>query len=249
VRVFYDGFWMHSVGNLVFPDSNHFEYHAGSFDAWPTQEAAYLAAAQDYWLHSYKPRFGDIIVDVGAGRGEDTLCFSRAVGPHGVVVAVEAHPHSFEMLERFTSLNHLRNVRLVNAAIADREAVFAIDSDAEWQYNSILRAADAAASGALSVPGTTLDLLLPALGLSRIDFLKMNIEGAEKLAVCGMDQTIERVDHVCIACHDFLADRGEAEAYRSRDIVIDFLTRRGLSVWRRTTDPRPSVRDYVYARR
>ena len=56
--------------------------------------------AEDYWFHLYKPRAGDTIVDIGAGRGEDVFAFSRAVGPGGRVWAIEPHPVSFAALRR-----------------------------------------------------------------------------------------------------------------------------------------------------
>jgi FkbM family methyltransferase len=56
------------------------------------------------------PKPGDTIVDIGAGRGEDDLAFSQAVGPTGKVLAVEAQPRSFRMLKAFCEVNDLRNV-------------------------------------------------------------------------------------------------------------------------------------------
>jgi len=43
-------------------------------------------------FHYFQPKKGDIVIDVGAGRGEDTLAFSQSVGKSGQVIAVE-HIH------------------------------------------------------------------------------------------------------------------------------------------------------------
>jgi hypothetical protein len=42
------------------------------------------------------------------------------------------------------------------------------------------------------VPVTTIDSLVPALGLSRVDFIKMDIEGSELQALSGASQTLAR---------------------------------------------------------
>jgi len=47
----------------------------------PEQLERYLRDARDYWFHVYRPREGDVIVDIGAGRGEDVYAFSLGVGP------------------------------------------------------------------------------------------------------------------------------------------------------------------------
>jgi FkbM family methyltransferase len=246
VEVLYDGLWMHRIGGILLPDSSTYDYHSGSFEHWPRQVERALADTRDYWLHAYTPRPGDVVVDIGAGRGEDTLCLSRLVGKEGLVIAVEGNPSSFGMLERFARLNDLRNVHAVNTVIADRPGTFRITTDDDWQSNSILSGPDPQPGRGVAVAGTTVDLLCESLELPRIDFLKMNIEGAERLAVHGMKQVLRTVRHLCIACHDFRADRGEGEQYRSRDHVVDFLRAQGLALSFRRHDARPSVRDYVY---
>jgi FkbM family methyltransferase len=245
VSVTYDGVWMHRVGKYVFPDSMRFEYYGDSFDAWPWQAARHFKDAEDYWFHVYKPRAGDVIVDIGAGRGEDVLAFSQAVGADGLVVAVEANPVSFDLLQRFCTLNRLTNVRALPFAVADHAGTFHIETGDSWESHSLF--SPPGHSRTVPVAGITLDELCRRNGLARIDFLKMNIEGAERLAVRGMTATLAMTRHVCIACHDFRADAGEGELYRTRALVGDFLERHGWTVVAREGDPRPWARDHVHA--
>lgn len=248
MHVFYDGLWMHVVNGVTYPDSRHFTYHSGSFADWVGQPQRQLEDCRDYWFHAYTPKPGDVILDVGAGRGEDTMAFSRAVGPEGTVVAVEANPWSCRLLEEFIRRNRLDNVRVLNAAVADRPGAFFIETEGDWQTNS-LHVHSAANAAVAPVAGTTVDLICELLKLSRVDLLKMNIEGAERLAMRGMVSTLRTTRNVCIACHDFRAARGEGGFYRSREEVTDFLTNSGFRIRTRADDPRPSVRDYIYASR
>ena len=74
----------------------------------------------------------------------------------------------------------------------------------------------------------------------------MNIEGAERLAIRGLEGIIERTRHVCIGCHDFLADDGGSEQMRTKELVREFLVEHGFRVTTRDDAADPWTRDYVY---
>ena len=67
-------------------------------------------------------------------------------------------------------------------------------------------------------------------GLSQVDFLKMNIEGAERLALSGLGEMVRKTKNVCIACHDFLANEGGPNEMRTKADVIRFLKQNGFAV-------------------
>lgn len=74
--------------------------------------------------------------------------------------------------------------------------------------------------GKIGVPAVTLDALCERMGIEHIDWLKMNIEGAEKDAVLGMARMARKISNLTISCRDFLgADRG-----RSREQVSAWLS-------------------------
>lgn len=76
----------------------------------------------------------------------------------------------------------------------------------------------------------------------------MNIEGAERLAIRGMEEHLSKVRNFAISCHDFVADRGGSDELRTRADVIGWCQQMGLQVFQRRDDRRPWVRDYVYAK-
>ncbi len=95
---------------------------------------------------------------------------------------------------------------------------------------------------------TTIDAICQRLGLDRIDFLKMNIEGAERLAIQGMTETLQQTSVLCISCHDFLADAAGDEGFRTKATVLEFLEQRGFRVVERSgAGLLPYVRDQVWA--
>lgn len=246
VAVFHDQYWIHRVGTCFFPDGDRFEYYGNDFEAWKRQETDYLEHSRNLWFLHFHPAPGNVVVDIGAGRGEDALGFSRGVGPSGRVFAIEANPRSCDLLRRFCALNELANVTCLNIAIVDRSRIVSVSDSDFWQGNAV---AHEPAAGDRQVPGLSLDDLCAAEGIDTIDFLKLNIEGGEREAILGMERSIGRVRNVCIACHDFLADEGKSERHRTRDVVERFLTENGFRVHRRMDHPSSAVRDHLFGTR
>lgn len=247
VEILHDVVWMHRIGDRYWADGHSFRYNRWWPKRWLEQARLHDALAREMWFHRYEPRAGDVIVDVGAGDGSDLPLFSQAVGPTGRVIAIEAHPRTFELLERTVARNGLTNVVCMQKAILDRAGTIAISDVDAHVSNSVLQSAGAAPSaGAITVEGCTLAEICRAAGVSRIDFLKMNIEGAERFAVHGLTSLLPRIRHVCVACHDFRADRGDGEAFRTRDVVVDFLRDHGFEVSTRDGHTLDSIRDHVW---
>lgn len=201
---------------------------------------------RDMWLPRYEPEPGDVIVDVGAGVGTETYVLARAVGPAGQVIAVEPHPETFRVLAAQVQANGLDNVILERCAVTAAAGEVYIENRERHERNTV---SAERSEGRLEepVPGSPLDELRRRHNLARIDFLKMNIEGAERDALAGMSEAIAVTRHVCIACHDFLADSGAGEEMRTREEVTRFLADHGFRIERRVDDPRPFVRDHVHA--
>ena len=241
VEIGYDEVWHHRVGSYFVPDGPRFNYYEPTVLAWKDEIPTYFRDAADFWFCKYKPKPGDVVVDIGAGRGEDVLPFAREVGPTGKVLAIEAHPITYDHLKRFCELNRLSNVVPIHTAVMDIPCIVLIDNGEIWQTNAVRTAGDGT-----QVRATTLDNMCNEQRLDRIDFLKMNIEGAEIRALLGMKDTIAKVRNICVCCHDFRADRGHGEEYRTRDFVTEFLTKGGFLVSRRTLDPRDFVRDHLF---
>ena len=74
-----------------------------------------------------------------------------------------------------------------------------------------------------------MDELCESLGIEQVDWIKLNIEGAEKEALRGMERMAPRVRNLTISCHDFLG----TEWGRSKDVVTEWLLGHGFTVEQR----------------
>lgn len=242
-----DGMWTRRTGGHIFPDGLTFEYSYADFDGWKRQAEIYASDTKEYWLRHYRPQEGDTIIDVGAGRGEDTLTFSRAVGKTGRVIAIEAHPVTFAILESFCRLNRLDNVTPLHLALMDKEGTVRIaESESSWMENAI---ANGNETRGVTVRADTFDDICKTQGLGSISFLKMNIEGAERQALLGMKPVLRDIRQICVACHDFRADRGHGEHFRTRVFVERFLAEQEFTLAARRDDSRDWVRDHIFGLR
>ncbi len=72
-------------------------------------------------IEQFSPKKGDTVIDVGAAFGFYTIMASKTVGQQGRVVAIEAQPDSFDMLNKNIKLNKLANIQTLNYATVFRE--------------------------------------------------------------------------------------------------------------------------------
>lgn len=246
VTVLYDQVWMHQIDGLYWADSDTFAYHRLITPKWVRSADTQQALGRDYWFHIYEPQPGDVIVDIGAGTGTDLPLFSNQVGTDGRVLAIEAHPMTFAMLARVVERNELKNVSCYQKAIIDKTCIVSITDDEQHVSNAIEFEGQASLGKSIDVEGCTLAAICKSAGVGQIDLLKMNIEGAEQYAILGMVDVLERIRCVCIACHDFRADSGDGEQFRTRKLVKEFLADHGFDITTRDNDSRPYVRDHIH---
>lgn len=201
----------------------------------------YFNNVNEYWYVKYSPSEGDVIVDVGAGKGEDSIPFAHSVGKTGKVIAIEAHPNTFNNLKDECKRNTDLNIIPINLAVTDSAKKVYIETNSVWETNTL-----STNESDVCVESDTLDNICKKLSLDKIDFLKMNVEGAEVDIIKGMTDCIKNIRTVCICCHDFRADLGEGEKYRTKDRVVEFLKQNGFEIFCRENDPRDYVRYHIF---
>jgi FkbM family methyltransferase len=189
------------------------------------------------WLWGYQPVAGDVVVDVGSERGSSLHLLTRLVGPEGRVYAFEANPRSFRVLERVCGANGWQNVIPVHSAIASHTGTIEISDDDALEANDVFRL------GGVTVECLTVDDYALAHGVGRIDLILMNIEGAEKLAIRGMERVAGLTRHMTISCHDFL---GEPDKMTKSE-VRDWLVQKGFLVREQPDPPNAPTSDCLYA--
>jgi FkbM family methyltransferase len=172
-------------------------------------------------LGAFRILQGYDVIDVGSNIGLFSVKAAREVGPEGKVISIEPHPVAFELLRHNIQVNGLKNVTPIPVALGSRQdeapLLFSRGSTVGTFYDSILHSQDNARTVVRIV---TLDSLVAELKLERVDFLKIDVEGAEMDVLEGAAGLLERgmVQRVVVETH------GDELVSRS----IDFLTSRGF---------------------
>lgn len=147
---------------------------------------------------SYDPQIPDFrpqtIVDAGAHIGMASLLFAHRY-PKARIIAVEPEPGNFAALIR--NVSHYKNIVPVQAALWKGDGEVRLGKSTAHPKGAFAIAED----GDQRVRAVTMETLMKENGISTIDFLKVDIEGAEK-EVFQNNTWIKDVRVIAIELHD-----------------------------------------------
>lgn len=145
-------------------------------------------ADNDYVLHAEK---GDVVLDIGACWGDTALYFADKVGEGGKVFSFEFMPDNIKIFNLNMTLNpHFNNtIELIDHPVSDKsgQTVYYKDNGPGSKiYNSSFES-QTGSSTTISV-----DDFVEKYNILKVDFIKMDIEGAEPAALRGALNTIKK---------------------------------------------------------
>ena len=147
-----------------------------------------MTTREDDIIEKFQPKDGRIVVDIGAHYGRYTLITAKRIGSKGKVIAIEANPKNFDMLNKNIKLNELsaKNVITLNYAASSNKSKVKLSIPAEKEsdhtiYSSII-SSRAPTQKFIEINGNTLDNLLHENGISveQVNWIKIDVEGAER---------------------------------------------------------------------
>lgn len=150
----------------------------------------------------------EFIIDLGANVGHYTAMLAKKY-PKTKVIAVEASPSIFPLLKSNCKLNNLTNLVFYNRAISDKD-----DEIIEFFERDALSTTQKQFLNAMNIPSQqinkekvrtlTIDRLIENENLDQVMLLKMDIEGAEVLALKGASSALKemKIKNMIIEYHD-----------------------------------------------
>lgn len=155
-----------------------------TYGEWAQREIEFL-------LHFIKA--GDTVLDVGACFGTHSLAFSERVGQAGRVLAFEASPKNFPLLEKNCQTRRGGRIKPIQAVVAQADSLeFRFRNDDQNRggssFDAVASADACEGSDAITVKSRSID----GLALDRVDFIKIDVEGMEWEVIAGALATIQR---------------------------------------------------------
>jgi FkbM family methyltransferase len=135
------------------------------------------------FLRAHTPQ-GGVFVDVGANVGTYTLALARHVGTGGKVIAIEPHPVTHARLAFNRVASGFSQVVLIAAAAGPSDGELLIETDGDNLGASHIVSREHAGN-AIRVPSLRLQRILDDAGVSRVDALKIDVEGFEDSVLTG----------------------------------------------------------------
>jgi FkbM family methyltransferase len=194
-------------------------------------------AFDEIFYKHYLPSGEDCVVDFGAGFGFEAILLAER-SPQARYIAVEIQPWIYECL--CMTLSQLpRGFHAFGRFVGEAESIrlhptrSGIDVYTESE-------------GPVTVEGITWDGFRERFGIDKVDLLKVNIEGGERQLLDHID--LSDVDRLIVSTHDFRADRGQGEHFRTRSHVEGRLRSAGFDLID-IDGPQDWMRGWLYASR
>lgn len=201
---------------VVVPVIGKFTLRRHTDDLWhalPDREPAVLQCIR---RHLYP---GAVFVDAGANIGVYTVLASHVVGSNGHVIAIEMMPETASILRGHLSMNGLCNVTVVEQALSDqsgKEVAARVPRGQHGQASIV----SGIAEGSMEVRVRTTTLADVLSGIDQVALMKMDLEGAEELALSGAADALKRIE--AIIFEDW-GSKHLSDLFRARDFRVERL--------------------------
>ena len=182
----------------------------------------------------FRPKEGDIVVDIGAHMGRYTIPSAKSVGVSGKVIAVEAHPYNFGILQHNLKLNKLTNVSALNSAVYSKKAnlkLYLPDEDLGYtMHHSVMtnylstKYNNEIERKFVEVEADTLDNLLKSSAITTVNWIKIDVEGAEYEVLKGAREILStnKPISILVEVHGKETYGPTIELLRSNNFNIEF---------------------------
>jgi FkbM family methyltransferase len=204
------------------------------------EDLVFMTNHEEDIIEHFTPKEGDIVVDIGAHMGRYTIISSKRVGANGKVVAIEADPSNFEMLNSNIKLNQLTNVTTLNYAVYSKETkikLYLPEVESGYTiYNTIMSNRARTEDKFVEVNANTLDHLLQLKGIRQeeVNWIKIDVEGAEFEVLKGASNVLSKSKDIAllIEVHGLDNHRPILEFVSSYNFKIEFEKSNKTGDWR-----------------
>ncbi len=175
------------AGKLIQPQNGLMNVAGYLFEMCPGEAFFGTWICGNYFLENRcEPRPNDIVIDAGAFIGDTSIWFADRIGRDGKVYSFEILPSHVGLIQKNIEKNHLQDiVRVFETGLWDSNApIFATQAGYDSKCSE--------EEGDIRINAVTLDSFVQQENVTKVDFIKMDIEGAELSALRGGAATVKK---------------------------------------------------------
>mgnify|MGYP003376728509 CR=1 FL=1 len=138
----------------------------------------------------FKPMLDEVIVDCGANIGGFVIQAAKMIGDKGKIIAIEPDEENYNLLQKNIEANGFTNVILVKKGVWDKKDTLTFHIGIRPGEHSIIMHDDIKNQSHIKevkIDVDTLDNILTEINIKSVNFVKIDIEGAEIQAIKGME--------------------------------------------------------------
>ncbi len=169
-------------------------------DDWVQQNAFLLGEYEEaeFMAISTFIKHDCVFIDIGANFGWYTLYASSLIGKDGNVIAFEPFPENYKRLKKNIELNPKRKIIAENVAVGEKKGQLDLYYNKEEQNLGMVSKNMTPNSSKKTVPMIALNDYVIDKNIEKIDFIKIDIEGAEFHALKGMKTVLKKYKPVLL---------------------------------------------------
>ncbi len=170
------------------------KYYLHAHDPGISRELAIYHIHEPNATNLFKKHIDDgmDVVDIGSNLGYYALLAATLVGQKGKVLAIEPEPQNHKLLEMNIQVNHIRNIETVQCAVGAKDGISEFYITEASNTNSLILPTEGKVISSVKMKTKRLDTLLEEINFPKVDFLRMDIEGGEIIAIEGMKNTLKK---------------------------------------------------------
>jgi len=172
---------------------------------------------------------GDTVIDIGCRYGVQSLHMRKQVGKRGEVYSIDAFPKHIRFLDKTIQKNNISNIYAKNLAVAEETGTIDLMVPDDTGKVSIKKPEGEYHKE--SVRSVRPDQYLKANNIKKVDFMKIDVEGAEHSVIAGLGDKLSHVSRAVIEIHtekiekdslnqlyETLSHNGRLETHEYREI-------------------------------
>lgn len=146
------------------------------------------------YLQEYFNIQNGVFVDIGANIGKYTIKIANQLSrERDKVVSIEAEEENSQKIEESIKLNNLKNVILENVACYSKNGKIKLYLDEIPGHHTIIKSDYRKSKRSITVKAKKLDTILKENKINKVDFIKIDVEGAEVEVLKGAKKTLSQI--------------------------------------------------------